>query len=88
MCNMCNRCNCGCRSNQCGCNRCQRCSCANESRNSCSSAVNNGCGCNAAYDETAMWEAECMAHEIEMRRNRENQCARQFTRCIKNTRCW
>ena len=50
---------------------------------------NRGCGCNNDYynDNAALYEAECVARAALRRRNRENRCAREFVRCMKNARC-
>ena len=50
---------------------------------------NSGCGCNNDYynDNAALYEAECVARAALRRRNRENRCAREFVRCMKNARC-
>ena len=34
-----------------------------------------------------LYEAECVARAALRRRNRENRCAREFVRCMKNARC-
>lgn len=83
---MCNRCNCNSNSsyNRCGCNRCgcNRCGCQ---RNGGCANMNNSC--NLASDEY-MWEAEQIACQVEARRQRENQCARNFTQCMRNVDCY
>ena len=50
---------------------------------------NNSCGCNNDYynDNAALYEAECIARAALRRRSRENRCAREFVRCMKNARC-
>ena len=45
----------------------------------------NNCGCNREFGFND--EAECVARAALRRRNRENRCAREFVRCMKNARC-
>lgn len=56
------------------------------------------CGCNQSWgfsdfddfrcnDNTALLEAEFVARNALRRRQRENRCAREFVRCMRNARC-
>lgn len=73
---MCNRCNCGCGSNRmwggCGCG---------------TNRYGYEYGCNNSCGDSAWYEAERLMRRAEMRRCREDRCAREFIRCMKNTHC-
>ena len=60
----------------------------NDGRFGCGSNWNNswGCGCNnnEFFDNSALFEAERIAHEALRRRARENRCAREFCRCMRS----
>lgn len=52
----------------------------------------SGCGCGCGFnddsnDSSALFEAECVARAALRRRSRENRCAREFVRCMRNARC-
>ena len=76
--------------NNCGCNRefgfneVHSCGCGRSDWNN-----NCGCGCNNDFnnDSAALYEAELIARAALRRRCRENRCAREFVRCMKNARC-
>ncbi len=60
----------------CGCG----CGCGRNNWNQCND-FNNQC------DNNALLEAEFIARQALRRRQRENRCAREFIRCMRNARC-
>ncbi len=63
-------------SSRCGCN----CGCGRNSWNRCND-FDSHC------DNNALLEAEFVARQALRRRQRENRCAREFVRCMRNARC-
>lgn len=66
----------------CGCNRVYAgCGCQREQ-------LGCGCGCNRCGGRDEAWyEAERMMRAAQMRRCREDRCAREFCRCMNHTGC-